>query len=279
MTRLTDNDRQFGPLTIGTTDWRPWRIVFSTGGGDDDRSGNNLTAYGFGWVARLSLPTRMQPWRRKVIAQTWDAATVERMGRNWYYDEYPREYGFCLNEGHLSVFLGAQTDDRSTTKIWSCFLPWTQWRHIRHSLFDGDGRHFYTEWEQPRGSVFRNDWMARSAAEKACPSAVFDFDDHDGQRIQVACRVEEREWRFGTGAFKWLSLFKKPNIRRSLNLEFSSEVGPEKGSWKGGMLGHGIEMLPDEKPEDAFRRYCDQEHRSQYRSFKITFIGAAKATK
>ena len=44
----------------------------------------------------------------------------------------------------------------------------------------------------------------------------------------------------------------------------------------GGTLGHGIEMQADEAPEAAFRRYCEQEHRSKYRPFRITFVGPAQ---
>lgn len=50
----------------------------------------------------------------------------------------------------------------------------------------------------------------------------------------------------------------KQLICDTLDLEFSSEVGRRKGSWKGGTLGHGIEMLPGELHEAAFRRYCAQ---------------------
>lgn len=278
MTRLTDNDSRWGALTWGKSSWNALRLVFSTGGEGDDHPHNHLTAYAFGYVARLDLPTLMQPHRIKRIAKFWDAATVERMGRNWYYEVFPREWGFSLNEGFLQIFHGPQTHDSTTTKSWSRHLPWTQWRHVRHSYYDGTGKHFWTEWERPRGFVFRDAWEARQAVEKACPAAVFEFDDYDGERIQATCRVEEREWRFGEGWFKWLSLFRKPKIRRSLDLEFSAEVGPEKGSWKGGTLGHGAEMLPGETPEAAFRRYCEQEHRSKYQRFRIKFIGTASTT-
>lgn len=275
MTRLTDNDRRLGPLTIGRASWNPFRLVFSTGGEDEGHETNHLTGYLFGWVARLDLPTRVQPHRIKHVAQGWDEATVARMGRNWYYEVFPREFGFCLHEGHLSIYHGPQTHDSTTTKSWSCFLPWTQWRHIRRSFYDGEGKHFATEWDRHRGFMFRDTWEARQAVEKACPAAVFEFDDYDGERIQATCRVEEREWRFGTGWFKWLSLFRKSKIRRSLDLEFSKEVGPEKGSWKGGTLGTSTDMLPGETPEAAFRRYCGHEHNAKGRRFKIKFVRAA----
>jgi hypothetical protein len=277
MTRLTNNDRRWGPLTWAKASWNPLRLVFSTGGGEDEHPRNHLTAYAFGYVARLDLPTQVQPHRVKHIAKYWDDATIARLGRNWYYEVFPREYGFSLNEGFLQVFRGPQTHDSVTTRSSCWHLPWTQWRHIRKSLYDGAGKHFATEWDRPRGFPFRNTWEAFYAVEKACPAAVFEFDDYDGQRIRVTCRVQEREWRFGAGWFKWLSLFRKPKIRRSLDLEFSAEVGREKGSWKGGTLGHSIDMLPGESPEAAFRRYCEQEHYSKSGPFRIAFVGRAEA--
>lgn len=278
MTRLTNNDRHIGRFITYARHgdgWRPLRLVYSSGAHEDGPGPNTLTAYAFGWVARLRLPRLLDDYTERHIAASWDAATVARLGRNWYEERHPREYGFCLNDGHLSLYLGAQTHDSTTTQSWSCFLPWTQWRHIRLSFYDGKGQHFWTEWGRPRGFKLLDDWQARKAVEAACPAAVFEFDDFDGKRIRATCRVQEREWRFGTGWFKWLSLFRAPRIHRSLDLEFSEEVGPEKGSWKGGTLGHGIEMLPDELPEAAFRRYCEQDHRSKYRTFRITFVGRA----
>ena len=276
MARLTNNDRHLGKyITYArhNDSWRPLRLVYSSGGGDDNESFNSLTGYIGGWVARIRFPRLMQPWRRWVPTGHYEWAKSPDAG---YWEVEPREYGFSLCDGFLQVFLGAQTNDSTTTQSWSKHLPWTQWRHIRLSFFDGKGNHFWTEWDRPRGFALRDDWMARKAIEAACPSAVFEFDDYDGKRIRATCRVQEREWKFGTGWFKWLSLFRAPRIRRSLDIEFSEEVGPEKGSWKGGTLGTGIQMEPGESPEQAFRRYCDQEHHSKYRRFRITFVGVAE---
>lgn len=269
-TRLTDNDRRAGPLTYARSSWNPWRLVFSTGGGDEEHSRNHLTAYAFGWVARLDLPTRVKPWRRWVPTGHYEWAKSPDAG---YWEVHAREYGFCLNDGHLSLYLGAQTHDSTTTQDWGCFLPWTQWRHVRCSFFDEKGQHFWTEWDRPRGFKFCDNWLAVYETRNRCPSVDFEFDDHDGKRIKVATHIEERQYKFGTGWFKWLSLFRKDRLHRSLNLDFSEEVGPEKGSWKGGTTGHSIEMLPGEMHEAAFRRYCEQDHRSKYRPFRITYVG------
>ena len=40
-----------------------------------------------------------------------------------------------------------------------------------------------------------------------------------------------------------------------MSMKFSKEVGYEKGSWKGGTLGHSIEISPGESALNAFIRY------------------------
>lgn len=267
--RYSDNDKHFGPFTFSTAsgNWRPIGIVLDSGD-DDDYPGCNIRLQGFGRTLICELPNLIKPHRVKHFAQSWDAATVERMGRDWYYTTHKREFGFTVSDGFLQVFLGPQTMDSTTQKSWSKTLPWTDWRFVRHSLYDNAGNHFWTEGRRER-------WEVQRAVKDICPTVKFEFDDFDGKRIQAITRIEEREWHFGNGSFKWLSLFRKPMIKRSLDIDFSEEVGPEKGSWKGGTIGHSITMLPGELHEAAFRRYCEQEHRSKYRRFTIKFVGTA----
>lgn len=266
--RLTDNDRRFWCFDLGErhADWQPLSIILSSG--NDEYPGCALILRAFGWSLRARLPKIIKAHVIRHKATTWDAATVARMGRDWYAEVFPCEYGFSVHDGFLQVFLGPQTWDSLTTKSWSKFLPWTQWRHVRHSFYDADGQHFWTEVEGMK-------WEERQRIKDGCPTAKFKVLDHDGVEIETTTRIEEREWHFGTGWFKWLSLFRRPKISRSLDIEFAAEVGPEKGSWKGGLIGTSIEMLPGELHEAAFRRYCEQEHRSKYRSYKVNFIGHA----
>ena len=150
MTRLTDNDRRLGPITYArcSDSWRPLRMVYSSGAHEDGAGPNTLTAYAFGWVARVNLPRLLDDFKVRHVAQSWDAATVARMGRNWYEERFPREYGFSLSDGFLQVFLGAQTHDSSTTQSWSKHLPWTQWRFHRISLYGTNGAEFWTQIER-----------------------------------------------------------------------------------------------------------------------------------
>lgn len=273
MARLVDGEKRLGPLTYGKcVGWAPWRLVLSSGDDDEDK-GNTLTGHALGWVWRVNLPSIIQPHRKMVTASSWSAETIARMGRNWYYDTHARKYGFSLCDGFLQLFLGVQTHDSSTTQSWSCHLPWTQWRHVRYSMYAPDGSLYWSEDDE--GPKLGQDWRARFDAAELCPKATFLVEDFDGAQITATCKIEQREWLFGTGWFKWLSLFVKRKVRRSLDISFSAQVGPEKGSWKGGMTGHGIEMLPGESCEQAFRRYCDLEQRSKYRTFRIKFVGPA----
>lgn len=274
MARLTDNDKKLGPITYARSSWNPLRLVFSTGGdGDDDSPCNTLTAYAFGWVARLRLPTLAQPHRVKHKATYWDAATIERMGRDWYYETFARDFGFCLHDGHVSLYYGPQTHDSVTTKQHGYFLPWTQWRFHRHTYYDAAGLEHWTQLRSEAKPFRTHGYDEQQRAEETCPSVSFDIEDFDGARIVAKTVIEQREWKFGEGWFKWLSLFRKNMIRRSLKIDFSAETGPEKGSWKGGTCGTSIDLMPNELHESAFGRYCEQEHRSKYRQFKVKFIG------
>lgn len=276
MGRLTDDEKKFGPITYGRSSWNPLRLVWSSGGDGDDHgeARNSLTVYAFGWITRIWLPNVLLPFKVRHAAG-WDAATVARLGRDHYFEVFPREYGFCLSDGFLQLFLGAQTHDSITTQSWSKHLPWTQWRFVRFSLYDQDGQHYWTELQKDakRGA---DRYTERREQEQSCPTVSFIFDDFDGKRITAKTQINEHEYKFGEGWFKWLSLFRKSKVRRSLDIAFSEEVGPEKGSWKGGTMGHGIEMLDGELHEAAFKRYCEQDQRAKGRRYKIHYIGKAE---
>lgn len=278
MNRLSDNDKKFGPFTIAR--WhRSICVEFNTGSDEEGHHRNNLLFAVFGWALRIALPNLIPPSRIRHEAN-WDAATIARLGRNHYFQTWNRCFGVSLSDmgngyDFLQIHYGAQTHDSSTDRTWCRHLPWKQWDHVRHSLYEPDGTHFYTEpyWKERRinggGHCFE--------MKDKCPASYFGFEDYDGELIVATCHVEEREWHKGTGWFTWLKWFSKPKIRRSLDLSFSAEVGPQKGSWKGGMIGTGCEMQPGDTPEEAFRRFCDQDHERKGRKFKLRFIGPCNA--
>lgn len=265
--RWSDNDHYFGPFTFARDkSYRSLAVVLSSAGDDyDEGPFAHLRVSGFGFTFIAAMPAIIKPWRRWVDTSKYDWSKGPGSG---YWDIYPNEYGFSLSDGFLQVFLGPQTHDSETTKSWSKFLPWTQWRHVRHSFYGLNGEHVAT---LPQGGKsYKADpgrWDRERAIEAATPTMAFGFLDFDGEELTATTKIEEREWRFGEGHFKWLSWLRKPKISRSLDISFSGETGERKGSWKGGTVGHSIEMLPSELHEAAFRRYCA--------AHKMTFVGAA----
>lgn len=258
MSRLTDNDKHFGPFTYARTDWKNTSIKWCSADPDGPDT-CYVIIYMFGWVVRFFTPNWLKMDKRWVTTST---------AHGGYWDETQCEYGFSLHEGHLSIYYGRQTHDSSTEKRWSCFLPWTQWRFTRYALYDKNLKLVY-EWGDGR----YRDWEVERLIKEATEKVPFTIIDYDGERIAANTIIEEREWKFGTGWFKWLSLFRRKTVRRSLEMSFGQEVGRDKGTWKGGVMGTGIDMLPGESRESAFKRWCEMEHRSKNGKYKVTYGG------
>jgi hypothetical protein len=276
--RWGDNDRTFGPFLYSRDgSYRPLALMLSSG--DDEYRGCTLRLRAFGHTFIVALPAVIKPWRRWVDCSLYEWAKHDGKPQG-YWDVHSREYGFSLSGSgrigeplFLQVFFGRQTDDSSTEQRWSKFLPWTEWRHVRHSYYGLLGEHHATEADTGKrwsldDAAWQKRWDAARAMEDGCPTRTLAFLDFDGERLTACTRIEEREWRFGTGWFKWLSAFRKPKVSRYLEIRFSGETGKRKGSWKGGTVGHSIDMLPGELHIEAFCRYCA--------AHDMTFLGLAE---
>lgn len=266
--RWSDKNWHLWPFTLSYSNYSPAGIEISSGASEGGPGDCHIAIFAFGWRLICELPQIIPHYRERHVVQYGREEFIARMGRDWYDELFSREYGFSFNDGNLYLHYGPQTHSSDTSKSKCIFLPWRDWRFIRHSLYDLNGKHFATEVER-----HRNSWEATRAVKDACPVARFEIEDFDGERITATTRIEEREWRFGTKWCRWLSWFRKPKIRRSLDIEFSAETGKEKGSWKGGTLGTGIDMLPGELHEAAFRRYCAEDHRSKHGRYRVRYIG------
>lgn len=271
-----ESDHHFGPFMYSTSDYRPWTVLLTSwGGGEDSSQPCNLRLSGIWGTLIIALPPIVWPHRRKVYPD-WDEETVKRLGRDYYWDIDERRYGIELSslgqigKGPWSMpdFLqikygraGGSCMDSSIDQSWSYFLPWAQWRHVRQSFYGGNqqliGEVFDDEHRPARLGEHSKYDIAREI-EARTPKVYFNFKDFDGEQLIAETHIEEREWRFGTGWFKWLSLFRRPLIERSLIINFSGETGKRKGSWKGGTIGSSIEMQKWEPHFTAFYRYCKE---------------------
>lgn len=231
------------------TNYKPWSIIVESG--KDEHPNNHLHISLYGHVFIMELPNFIKP-------------------HNGCYGQHSKNYGISYHNGFLQVFFGEQTFDSDTDKNCCKHLPWTQWRHVRKSWYDNKGNHIVTHKEGNKGSY----WKEREKSEKMAemfPHVSFVVEDYDGMITTAHTDIQEHEWKFGEGWFKWLCIFRKPLIVRSLNIKFDDEIGKEKGTWKGGFIGTSIDMTKEETHKDAMLRFCEQDHRSKYSKFKITY--------
>lgn len=257
--RWSDHDRRWGPFIYAHDrhgGYRPLAFLLATSGDEDERPFNTLRLSAFGQTLIIILPRLIRPWRRWVDTSGYAWSTSSRSG---YWNVGRREYGISVSDGYLSASLGRVTHDSGSEQRWGYFLPWKQWRHVRQSLYGLRGEHA-ADMPQWGGRPARVDWQTRHAEEErilaSVPTATFDFVDFDGERLTATVRLEEREWRRGTGWWRWLSLVWPKRVERYIDIRFSGETGRRKGSWKGGTIGHSGPARRGDLHEAAFRRYC-----------------------
>jgi hypothetical protein len=184
---------------------------------------------------------------------------IENGRKPGHYEVIGREFGFIAVEGAVHFHFGPQSMDSSKTKSRCWFYPWLENTLVRHSIYKPNGGQF--------ADIPLKDWKARYPLLEACPVQRFRFRDFDGEEITGTCRIEEREYRRGRGLFRLLFIGRN-KVYRDFDVQFSSEVGKEKGSWKGGTIGHSGDIRQGESLEMAFRRYCEKQG--------LTFIGDAE---
>lgn len=277
--RLTDDDKNYGPLTIGKSNWNAWRLVYTAYQNEDydNKVVNTITLHlGKFFIARLKLPPIVKPYQLKVYATSWDAATIEQMGRNYYYEYFNKEYGISYSDNFLQVFYGTQRNgsyhDQVPERTLSWFLPWNEYRMTRHELYDANNVLFWKDERLDNKKIDKSVIFNHYQAKSNCSSIDFLIEDYDGEQVVLKTYLEIREWKRGDGWFKWMSLFRKGIVKRSLELEFSQGVGRGKEDWKGGMIGHSVELLDGETRLDAIKRYCEQTHRSKEGKYKLKYI-------
>lgn len=136
-------------------------------------------------------------------------------------------------------------------------LPWREWVFSHHEILNLDK------------SLFKLLGKREFASEvDGIPMVRFLFrDGYDGAEITCTAYIERRTWEKGSGWFSWMKKVCKPLVITSMCLDFDKEVGSEKGSWKGGTLGHSCDIEGGQSPEDAFKAYCAKEGHEYVRIF------------
>ncbi len=258
-------DRYWGPFTyVRAKAYSSFALMLGSGDHEGDSPCRLRLCLGRHTLI-LALPPVVRPHCRRIPQPHYEWAMDPESG---VYEYHSREYGFSVAEGSVHCHYGAQTMDRATDRSWLWAMPWTRWRHVRRRFYDLRGEQV-SELLDGRISYSHDParWEREQAVEQAVPTAAYAFLDFDGEPLVAFCRLEQREWLRGTGRFKWLSWFYRRKARRSLDIRFSGETGQRKGSYKGGTVGTGTEVLPGELHQAAFQRYCA--------AYGLTFVGPA----
>lgn len=274
--RITENDRKFGPIIYGPAGRNSgWAIHFNTSVYEEEndqelKHHNHLWVALFGWIFYIPLGSFIKPYHTKIVPESWDEATIKRLGRNWYWDCDNRRYGISKHENHVSLYYGRQSGCSNEDKTKGWFLPWGEWQIEYVSYHHADGT-LHAKQHHVKGRIVESYDEMRKKKEELNKLTVT-VKDYDNQIIQAHLHIEERKWNKGRGSFAWLKYFVKPMVRRVLQIEFDKEVGTRKGSWKGGLLGTSIDLEPGEESHQAFIRYCKFEHSRRNRHDKLTIV-------
>jgi len=168
----------------------------------------------------------------------------------------PREFSILKNDddSHVSIRYGIDFEQVNSvqvnapkSKYFGFFIPWLEMKYIEKRILSSDFEvvcNIIDNYEDEQPSI-------------DAVSKVFTFFDFDGEEGIATVYISEREWSHGVKWCSWLKWFKPNFIRRTLDITFNIETGKRKGSWKGGTIGTGIDMVDGDTVESAFNRYCN----------------------
>lgn len=133
-------------------------------------------------------------------------------------------------------------------------LPWGL-DFYRHSVLMADGTWLHDMADACRKNKNYDRWRDfHEKVEQGAQKWVFPYTYtlRNGEVQHRTATIKVEEWEHRRRCLKWTKLLRK--VRRSIDVKFDDEVGERTGSWKGGTIGCGYEMLPDETPEQTLRR-------------------------
>lgn len=163
-------------------------------------------------------------------------------------------WGFNYHNNSIWIYIGGGGNFNGGRKYKCYYMPWyLEW--VRTSTLMKDGYDWFHEtkgnrksWEEDSegNRIGSYEWLNKNKWKN-----THDYiDNYDGTIVKATISIVEREWR--PKVFKWTKLFAK--VKRTIDVQFSDEVGSRKGSWKGGCIGCGYNLLPNETPFECLKR-------------------------
>jgi hypothetical protein len=172
----------------------------------------------------------------------------------WYYylpfkAREPRDmmetWGISVNKDSLVLRWGH--------KYKLFWMPWDWGCCVRHEVVNDKG-----ELEKAKGYsyTFGEKKKPEDGREIYEDSYTYRLKSGEIQERTATYYVDEMEWRWRIfhRLYKLGIKLGPKKVMRCISVSFSGEVGERTGSWKGGTLGCGYEMLPGETAQECLRR-------------------------
>lgn len=148
-------------------------------------------------------------------------------------------------------------DDPWYRKSYCWNFPWSlDWHstEILKPLFGVASKDWPVVWSESRPTRKRDasTFDIRQEREKSMAEAYpYEYTPKNGDKQTVTATIHVERF---THRARWWPLIPIQQSRTSIDVEFSEEVGEGTGSWKGGCVGCGCEMIEGETPLECLRR-------------------------
>lgn len=174
-----------------------------------------------------------------------------------------RQFKVAYHDSAFRIDLWSTVDEWNSKDPWwtrgvSFYMPW-MWSHLRHEILDDSRNVVFSKkdinfWERLILRRKNPDFFETHAKMEEASKTVskeFDFTytlkSGEVQKRRATCHLERRTW-----CWRWIPCIKMN--KTSMDVAFDGEVGERSGSWKGGTVGCGYDILPGETMEQCLRR-------------------------
>lgn len=162
------------------------------------------------------------------------------------YGHHPEDmmesWGFGTFDNALSFHWGRYRK----TFTW----PWSDWRQVAHEVRRPDGSWvpFVGSWEERQ----TDDGPGKEPDGRHLEQYPYFYLCNNGDRQEVVATISVERRTRRLRWLRWPRLLERTIY--AIDVQFSNEVGDARGSWKGGAVGCGYELQPDETPYQCLRR-------------------------
>lgn len=278
MNKPVDEEGNYGFISITKTNKSGFNLIYKTDSDVEGKYLRNIVSIHFGkhFTIQISLPAFIKPAEVKNDLVVLDKKLMEQMGRKYFYDYFPRWYGFSILGSYLQLYYGrqknCQVDIKEQRKHF--FLPWMEYRLDSHVILNSQGDVFWDNktYMLEGSTTWRDRPVGYMKARIECPKHKFLVEDTNGEIIHAYTHVEKRIWKKGINGFAWISFISKNVTKSTLEIGFVKNKQEDSSEVQKYFIRTSIPMYDTETQEDAFRRFCSAKHAIHSDKYRFRFI-------